>query len=57
MDGIHAMDNGGLEVDIENAEHVDGVQGDAERHQPRLPPPAPPPASGSAGCAHFSDSL
>lgn len=33
------MDDGGLEVDVEDAEHVDGVEGDAEDDQPPLAPP------------------
>lgn len=30
------MDDGGFEVDVEDAEHVDGVEGDAESDQPTL---------------------
>jgi len=40
-DGIDAMDDGSLEIDIENAEHVNGVKNDAQRHQPSLPSPQP----------------
>lgn len=46
-DGIHAVDNGGFEVDVEDAKHVDGVQHDPQGHQPPFPPlhlllPPPP---------------
>lgn len=37
-DGIHAVDDGGLEVDVEDAEHVDGVEDDSKCNQPHLPP-------------------
>lgn len=28
-DGIDAVDNGSLEIDVENAEHVNGVEDDS----------------------------
>jgi hypothetical protein len=37
--GRHAVHDGGLEVDVEYAEHVHGVEGDAEHDQPPLAPP------------------
>lgn len=47
-DGVHAVDDGALEVDVEDAQHVDRVQSDPEENQPSLPtlhllvhPPAP----------------
>lgn len=30
------MNNGGLEVDVEDAEHVNSVKNDADYHQPSL---------------------
>lgn len=35
------MDDGGLEVDVEDAKHVDGVEDDSKCNQPHLPPPSP----------------
>lgn len=37
--GGHAVDDGGLEVDVEYAQHVDGVERDAKDNQPPLAPP------------------
>jgi hypothetical protein len=37
--GIHAVHDGGLEVYVEDAEHVHGVECDAEYNQPPLTPP------------------
>ena len=37
--GGHAVDDGGLEVDVEYAQHVDGVERDTEDDQPPLAPP------------------
>lgn len=34
------MHDGGLEVDVEDAEHVHGVESDAEYDQPPLAPPS-----------------
>jgi len=40
-DGIDAVDNGSLEIDVKIAEHVNGVEDDAQHHQPSLPSPHP----------------
>jgi hypothetical protein len=37
--GVHAVHDGGLEVDVEDAQHVHGVERDAEDDQPPLAPP------------------
>lgn len=37
--GRHAVHDGGLEVDVEYAEHVHGVESDAEHDQPSFAPP------------------
>ena len=39
---VHAMDDWGLEVDVENAEHVNCVKYYSENHQPFLSPLQPP---------------
>ena len=43
------MDNGGLEVDIENAEHVNSVKNDTQNHKPCLSPLEPFSSGTSAG--------
>ncbi|PON47462.1 hypothetical protein PanWU01x14_244210 [Parasponia andersonii] len=44
-DGIHAMNNGRLEVDIEDAEHVNGVKNHTQHNQPSLPRLQPFPST------------
>lgn len=44
-DGMHAMNNGGFEVDIEDAEHVNGVKNHTQDNQPSLSPLQPIPST------------
>lgn len=50
-DRVQAMNNGGLEVDIEDTEHVNSVKNDTKNHKPCLSP-LQPFASSCAGAGY-----